>query len=85
MFTSKMADITRGNPGAYHSIKERQLDNMVGMNDRNFGFGERKDLTAPANRNPGAVYLIPGFADKFKFTKKKCSPKKARLSQSVHG
>lgn len=71
-----MADVTRGNPGAHHQIKERQLGPMVGMNERNFSFGERKDLSAPANDFPGAVYLIPGFCDKFKRTKAKNSPKK---------
>ena len=32
MFTSKMADITRGNPGAHHDVKDRHLQNTVGMN-----------------------------------------------------
>ena len=70
-----MADVTRGNPGAYHEIKERQLHDMKGMNERNFSFGERKDLSKPANDFPGAVYLIPGFSDKFERTKKKNTPK----------
>ena len=39
MFTQKMADETRGNPGAYHEVKERQLHDMKGMNERNFSFG----------------------------------------------
>ena len=44
---------------------------MVGMNDRNFAFGERIDLSKPANLNPEAIYEIPGFCDKFINTKKK--------------
>ena len=71
-----MADVTRGNPGAYHDIKERQLHDMKGMNERNFAFGERIDLSAPANNYPGAAYMIPGFTDKFKRLQKKNSPKK---------
>lgn len=39
MYTQKMAEVTRGNPGAYHKIKDRHLQNTVGMNERNFGFG----------------------------------------------
>lgn len=39
MYTQKMADITRGNPGAHHKIKDRHLQNTTGLNDRNFGFG----------------------------------------------
>lgn len=72
-----MADVTRGNPGAYHDIKERQLHDMKGMNERNFSFGERKDLSAPANKFPGSIYLINGFCDKFKKTKRKSCPKEA--------
>ena len=75
MFTNKIPDETRGNPGAYHKIKERQLGSMVGMNERNFSFGQRRDLSAPANNFPGSVYLIPGFCDKFKKTKNKNTPK----------
>lgn len=76
MFTSKMADVTRGNPGAVHKIKDRHLQGTVGLNERNFGFGERKNLAAPANYNPAAIYSIPGFADKFDKIKNKNSPRK---------
>ena len=76
MFTSKMAEVTRGNPGPYHEIKDRHLQDMKGMNERNFSFGERIDFSAPANNYPGAVYNIPGFCDKFKKLEKKNSPKK---------
>ena len=48
---------------------------MVGMNERNFGVGQRRDLSAPANNFPGSIYLIPGFCDKFKNTKNKNTPK----------
>ena len=34
-----MAEVTRGNPGAYHIIKDRHLQNTVGLNYRNFGHG----------------------------------------------
>lgn len=34
-----MAEITRGNPGAYHEIKDKHLQNNIGLNDRSFGFG----------------------------------------------
>lgn len=79
MFTQQMAEVTRGNPGAVHHVKDRHLQNTVGLNERNFGVGERIDLTAPANDFPGAVYLIPGFADKFKNTKKKNTPRQVKL------
>ncbi len=74
MFTQQMAEITRGNPGAYHIIKDRHLQGTVGLNERSFGVGDRMDLIAPANDHPGAVYLIPGFCDKFKNTKRKGFP-----------
>ena len=76
MFTDKMADVTRGNPGPYHEIKDRQLHDMKGMNERNFSFGERINLSAPANNYPGAIYEIPGFCDKFTKLTKKNSPRK---------
>ncbi len=63
--------MTRGNPGAHHNIKDRHLQNTVGLHYRNFGHGERIDLTAPANNYPGSIYLIPGFTDKFKNNKRK--------------
>lgn len=74
MFTQQMAEITRGNPGAHHIVKDRHLQGTVGLNERSFGIGDRMDLTAPANDYPGAVYLIPGFCDKFKNTRRKGCP-----------
>jgi hypothetical protein len=56
-----MADVTRGNPGAYHKVKDRHLQNTAGLQYRSFGHGFRIDLAAPANNFPGAVYSIPGF------------------------
>jgi hypothetical protein len=46
-------------------INDRHLDNEVGLHERNFGFGERIDLSMPANNYPGAKYLIPGFCARF--------------------
>ena len=60
-----MAEDKNWVPGPYHKIKDRHLYGMVGMNDRNFSFGERMDLSKPANENPEAIYQIPGFCDKF--------------------
>jgi hypothetical protein len=39
MFTQQMAEVTRGNPGAHHIIKDRHLQNTVGLHYRNFGHG----------------------------------------------
>lgn len=39
MFTQKMSEVTRGNPGACHNIKDRHLENMTGLNERSFGIG----------------------------------------------
>lgn len=69
-----MADQYRDVPGAHHAIKDRQLQNNTGLNERNFSFGERLDLSAPANFYPGSQYLIPGFCDRFEKTKKKNIP-----------
>jgi hypothetical protein len=44
---------------------------MVGMKERSLGFGERMDLSEPANDNPGAQYGIGGFCEKFRRMKKK--------------
>jgi hypothetical protein len=52
MYTSKMADDKNWVPGPYHKVSDRHLYGMVGMNDRNFSFGERLDLSKPANDNP---------------------------------
>lgn len=65
MYSEKMADDKHWVPGPYHNVKDRHLYGMVGMNDRNFSFGERIDLSKPANENPEAIYQIPGFCDKF--------------------
>ena len=34
-----MAEVTRSNPGAHHNIKDRYLQNTVGLVYRNFGHG----------------------------------------------
>ena len=51
-----MAETFKHVPGAYHSVKDRHLYNMQGLNERNFAFGDRLDLSAPANNYPGAQY-----------------------------
>lgn len=51
-----MAEDKNWVPGPYHKVKDRHLYAMVGMNDRNFSFGERMDLSKPANENPEAIY-----------------------------
>ncbi len=56
-----MADDKIWVPGPYHVVNDRNLYGTVGMNDRNFAFGERIDLSQPANENPEAIYNIPGF------------------------
>jgi hypothetical protein len=66
-----MADDKNWVPGPYHIVKDRNLFNMVGMNERNFSFGERMDLSKPANENPEAIYRVEGFCDKFTNVKKK--------------
>ena len=53
-------------PGARYSLKDRHLQNEVGLHERSFGFSEKMDLSAPANNYPGAKYIIPGFCRKFK-------------------
>jgi hypothetical protein len=52
MFTQKMSDDKNWVPGPHHEIKDRHLYGTVGMNDRNFAFGERIDLSKPANLYP---------------------------------
>ena len=49
MYTQKLSEDKHWVPGPYHKVQERHLQNMVGMNDRNFAFGERIDLSKPAN------------------------------------
>lgn len=58
-------------PGPYHHVKERHLSGTIGMTDRNFGFGDRIDLSASMNDNPEAIYMIPGFCDVFRKVGKK--------------
>jgi hypothetical protein len=52
-------------PGPYHLVNDRHFYGMVGLNERSMGFGERIDLSKPANQNPGAEYELSGFCDKF--------------------
>ena len=47
MYSEKMASDKNWVPGPYHAVKERHLYNNVGMNERNFAFGERIDLSKP--------------------------------------
>lgn len=49
MYSQKMADDQSWVPGPYHVVKDRHLYGTVGMADRSFGFGERIDLSKPAN------------------------------------
>lgn len=60
-----MADDKNWVPGPYHAVKDRHLQGTVGLNERNFAFGERLDLSKPANDNPEAIYNIKGFCDRF--------------------
>ena len=54
-----MADSKNHVPGPYHKVKDRHLYGTTGLNDRNFSFGERIDLSKPANDNPSAIYYNP--------------------------
>lgn len=63
-----MTDMKKDIPGASHLIKDRHLHNMTGLNERNFSFGKRLDLSAPANQFPGCEYEIKGFCDRFEKT-----------------
>lgn len=65
MYTQKLADSKSWVPGPHHNVKDRHLYGTVGMNDRNFAFGERIDLAKPANDYPEAIYNLPNFCDKF--------------------
>lgn len=71
MFSEQKARDKNWVPGPYHEIKDRHLYGTVGLNERNFAFGERIDLSKPANLNPEAIYHIPGFTERFKNLKKK--------------
>lgn len=62
MFNKHEADLYRMNPGAVHDIKSLLVKNNRGLNERNFGFGERIDLSRAKNDYPGpGQYLIKGF------------------------
>lgn len=76
-----MAEDKNWVPGPYHLVKDRHLYSMVGMNGRNFAFGERIDLSKPSNLNPEAIYYIPVFCDKFRNIRHK----KERVSNSSMG
>ena len=71
MFTQKMSEVTRDVPGPIYEMEDRKLQNMKGLNERNFGFGERIDFSLPANENPGPKYELRGFCDRFEKTKEK--------------
>ncbi len=60
-----MAENKNWIPGPKYLIDNRHLDNQVGLHERNFGFGEKLDLSMPANNYPGAKYIIPGFTVRF--------------------
>lgn len=49
MYSSHVADSKSWVPGPYHVVKDRHLYGTTGLQYRNFGHGERIDLTAPAN------------------------------------
>jgi hypothetical protein len=62
MFNEYEADLHRDVPGPVHEIKNELQKNKRGLNERNFGFGERIDLGKPLNEYPGAgTYNIKGF------------------------
>ena len=71
MYSQKMAQNKNWVPGARYLIKDRHLYNETGLNERNFGFGERLDLSMPANDYPGSKYQIPGFCARFTKIEKK--------------
>jgi hypothetical protein len=49
MFTERMAEEKSGVPGPHYVVNDRHLFGMVGLNCRNMGFGNRIDLSKPAN------------------------------------
>jgi len=65
MYSDRMADTKNWVPGPHHKVNDRHLYGTSGLNDRNFSFGERIDLSKPANDHPAAIYQIPGFCDRF--------------------
>lgn len=67
MFTQQMAELMKYVPGPVHVINERLQQDTTGLNERNFGFGERIDLAKPANDYPApCAYNIKGMCDRFK-------------------
>ena len=65
MYTQKVSEAKHWVPGAKYSIQDRHLYNEVGLHDRSFGFADKMDLSQPANSNPAAKYIIPGFCNPF--------------------
>ena len=53
MFTQQMVDTMRYVPGPKYNPEDRNLYYMVGLNDRNFSYDNRMDLSEPANEYPG--------------------------------
>ena len=78
MYTQRMADDKSWVPGPYHKVNDRAVYGTVGLSERSFGFGERVDLSKPLNENPGAMYKIEGFCDRFSNIKDKKENRKAR-------
>ena len=39
MFTKKMSEVTKENPGPIYDINDRKLYGMKGLHERSFGFG----------------------------------------------
>lgn len=74
MFTKKMADLFNYIPGPKYNPQDRHIYNMIGLNERNFSFSERIDLSQPANYYPGPKYNKKGFTEKYTKTKKKNLP-----------
>jgi len=66
-----MAENKNWVPGPYHKVNDRKLYATVGLNERNFSFGQRIDFSKPLNENPEAIYRIPGFCDRFTKTRHK--------------
>lgn len=62
MFTQKMVDTMNYVPGPKYNPEDRYLYQMVGLNDRNFSYSNRQDLSEPANNYPGPEYTLKGFS-----------------------
>lgn len=74
MFTQKMSDSMRDIPGPQYLLNDRHLYSTLGMTNCSFTDADRLDLSAPANFYPGSQYLIQGFTDRFKVSRKKNCP-----------